>query len=694
LKNKTIPGTFHFSTVSLMHKLPTSFIFPFPRLHAPMPPHPHASTPPRPHAAMPPCLRVSLLPRFPASLLLLLLLILPFSSFADKLDSLLQIHDTSTIVFYRFNTDSLAIGNFQKVGANRVTGFQRYNPLDQAGRFSASSSNIGLPYKNLVFQPDLSDGFFTGMQSFDAYTFTNENTRFFRHLIPVTYLMYDNGSQKEQLFRVIHSHTIKRTVTFGVDFFLINSPGDYINQKSDDKSVVFTGQYFTKNLRFGAVANYRHNKFVVRENGGIINDSIFEEQIETDTRLIDANLATAQNMVKESGVLANAYFYLSGKPEMKDSTITKLPTFHAGRVSYTFNYTREIQIYSDQAPMVDFYKPFDPVIDSSETYDSLLINSFDNHFSWSNLRLGDTPEKKYLLIIFAIGNKQSTISDSISETKFSNWIPEASIIIRPYRSLVIDLAGKFTFGNFNSAGFELKGMATQSYKTKKDKTGDIKFSFLSTSQQAGYFFTNFKSNYFRWDTSFSSQIIQQASLSLRYRELEGKVEYNLVSDYVYLDQEAHPAQYKGSINLIKLSLTDEFRWKVWGIDADLVYQLNSNKEIIRVPDFMARVSFFPTLPLFKNACIFQPGIDLFYNTAYYASAYMPATRMFYLQDEKQIGNYVYMDVFANLMVKRFRFFIKYQHMNALWSQNRYYMVPHYPVQESTIKFGLSWSFYD
>ncbi|MCK9399235.1 MAG: putative porin [Bacteroidales bacterium] len=625
---------------------------------------------------------------------LLLLLLLPFSLFADKLDSLLQIHDTSTIIYYYNRTDNLAVGNFNKVGSNRVTGFQRYNPLDQSGRFYASFSNVGQAHKNLVFRPKLSDGFFTGMESFDVYTFTNENTRYYRHLIPITYLVYDNGSQKEQLFRVIHSHTIKRTVTLGVDFFLINSPGTYINQKSDDKSVVFTGQYFTKNLRFGAIANYHHNKFIVRENGGIVNDTIFEEKLETDSRLFDVNLPTAQNLIKESGVLANAYFYLSGKPELKDSTITKPPTFHAGRISYTFNYTRQIQVYSDTDPLATFYQPFDPVIDSSETFDSLQVQSFDNHFSWSNLRMGDKPEQKYLLIIFSIANKHSFISDSISKRSFNNWIPEAAIIIRPYRSMAIHLSGKYTLGDFNNGGFELKGMANQSFKLKNNKTGDINLSFITASQQAGYFFTNFQSNYFRWDTSFSSQIIQQAALSLNFLGIEGKVEYHLISDYVYLDQSAHPAQYKGSINIVKASLSDEFRWKVWGIDALLVYQYNSNKELIRVPDFLARVSFFPTLPLFKNACILQPGIDLFYNTAYYASAYMPASRMFYLQDEKKIGNYVYMDVFINLMVKRFRFFIKYQHLNFLFSESRYYMVPHYPMQDGIIKFGLSWSFYD
>ena len=122
--------------------------------------------------------------------------------------------------------------------------------------------------------------------------------------------------------------------------------------------------------------------------------------------------------------------------------------------------------------------------------------------------------------------------------------------------------------------------------------------------------------------------------------------------------------------------------------------MNSNKDLIRVPDFMARISIYPTLSLFKNAAVFQPGIDILYTTSYYASAYMPALRMFYLQDEKKIGNYPYIDVFANLMVKRFRIFVKYEHLNDLWGENRYYMIPHYPAQGSALKFGLSWSFYD
>ena len=102
----------------------------------------------------------------------------------------------------------------------------------------------------------------------------------------------------------------------------------------------------------------------------------------------------------------------------------------------------------------------------------------------------------------------------------------------------------------------------------------------------------------------------------------------------------------------------------------------------------------PIFSLFGNAAILQPGIDLFYNTSYFADGYMPVTRQFFAQQDKKIGNYVYMDLFVNLMIKRFRFFVQMQHLNAFWSSNNYYMVPHFPMQGQAFKFGLSWNFYD
>jgi hypothetical protein len=88
------------------------------------------------------------------------------------------------------------------------------------------------------------------------------------------------------------------------------------------------------------------------------------------------------------------------------------------------------------------------------------------------------------------------------------------------------------------------------------------------------------------------------------------------------------------------------------------------------------------------------GFDLFYNSAYYADAYMPPLASFYRQHEKKLGNYPFVDVSLIAQLKRLRFFLKMEHINSGWIDRNYFSVLHYPRNERSFKFGLSWTFYD
>jgi hypothetical protein len=109
---------------------------------------------------------------------------------------------------------------------------------------------------------------------------------------------------------------------------------------------------------------------------------------------------------------------------------------------------------------------------------------------------------------------------------------------------------------------------------------------------------------------------------------------------------------------------------------------------------MADVAVFVTMQLFQGATTIQPGIEVFYNTSYYADAYMPALRSFYTQDKKEIGNFIYADIFFNFRIKRARMFLKYSHFNSLFGDNNYYAVPSYPLMDAGFRFGISWKFFD
>ena len=109
---------------------------------------------------------------------------------------------------------------------------------------------------------------------------------------------------------------------------------------------------------------------------------------------------------------------------------------------------------------------------------------------------------------------------------------------------------------------------------------------------------------------------------------------------------------------------------------------------------MGNLSIYYTAVLFHGAATAQPGLSFFYNTLYNGNSYMPATRSFYLQDNKEIGNYLYMDVFLNVKIQRARLFIMYSNFGSFFLGRTYYTVPNYPMQDAAFKFGVSWRFYD
>ena len=45
-------------------------------------------------------------------------------------------------------------------------------------------------------------------------------------------------------------------------------------------------------------------------------------------------------------------------------------------------------------------------------------------------------------------------------------------------------------------------------------------------------------------------------------------------------------------------------------------------------------------------------------------------------------------------LKRTRFFIMYSHINAGSGSRNYFLTPHYPMNDSILRFGVSWNFYN
>ena len=159
-----------------------------------------------------------------------------------------------------------------------------------------------------------------------------------------------------------------------------------------------------------------------------------------------------------------------------------------------------------------------------------------------------------------------------------------------------------------------------------------------------------------------------------------------------------PEQFNNNLKVMEISLSKEFNfWKITSSNT-AVYQNISNEEVLSLPELsVVSSTWFEHMFNFKTTggqLLTMAGFDLRYNTAYFANAYMPALSSFYNQREKKLGNYPYIDVFLNVKLKRFRFYIKFEHVNSGWIDRNYVTVLHYPMNERNLNFGMSWTFYD
>jgi hypothetical protein len=170
--------------------------------------------------------------------------------------------------------------------------------------------------------------------------------------------------------------------------------------------------------------------------------------------------------------------------------------------------------------------------------------------------------------------------------------------------------------------------------------------------------------------------------------------YSQYHDPIYFGSNQLPEQFIGTINAFSAKLnwltgTKSLKFKT-------VFTWNSlpSNSPIRLPEFVVRESVYGNFHLFKNALQLQIGIDGTWFSAYYADAYNPNIAQFYLQDTKEIGNYLFLDPWLSIKVKPVRIFVKADHVNAGMMGHSYYLIPHYPQNDFALKFGLSWVFND
>ncbi len=623
--------------------------------------------------------------KFKKYIVFILLLFNAIYGYAQKVDSV-ALARNKTMYFYD-KINSFELQSLLKIDTV-LKGFEQYNPSFNRNNFSEWSGNIGRQNKSMIFKPIHKTGFDFGVHVFDDLIFTNFTLPYFQVKKPYTSIFYVSGPEKEDILQVIHSQNITKTWNVGLNFRVMDSWGSYQWQACDNRQLLLNTNYSSPLGKYRVMAAYYHNSIEIQENGGISMDSIFENQISKQTLSVPVNLQSANNQWKETGIFVKQFYNF--KTIKNDSVIHR--TFNPGTISHSFQYITQKQTYIDQDGKSGYYNNI--YFDSINTHDSIYFRSFENNFAWTNGVSENPLLPQALNLVFGIRQKYIEIEDTAKNFSFNQLTPYAALSVFAFGKFHLNLNGEYVIGDYNGGDFNLKGVAKFDFVKNNPGKKTLIAGVYYTQKQADWIYSWYYSNYFKWSYDFDKQNFLTSFLEYQTGSFKMGVTLHQINNYVYLNDNALPEWHDKMIHVLSVKLKKDITWGILQIDNDFVYQYTPDKSIIKIPEISAMQSWYFNLHLFKKFLYLQPGFSFFYNTVYYADNYMPALRMFYTQDNKKIGNYLYTDVFVNMQIKRANVFVKYQHLNSGWKDYNYYLIPHYPQQSGALKIGIIWRFYD
>lgn len=247
--------------------------------------------------------------------------------------------------------------------------------------------------------------------------------------------------------------------------------------------------------------------------------------------------------------------------------------------------------------------------------------------------------------------------------------------------------------------FRVNGNMDLNFRLWKDTVNLIVRGFVKNTLPS-FYMRHYHSNLHVWDNDnmekeFRTRVEGELNIDRWGTNLRAGVEN--VKNYTYLNQKAVPEQNSGNIQILSATLKQNFRAGIFHLDNEVTWQKSSNETVLPLPQISVYSNLYLLTKLAKKVLTVQLGADVRYFTKYNAPAYTPSIQQFHLQpenDQVEIGGYPIVNVYANLHLKRTRLFAMYSHVNQGMGTRNSFLVPHYPINPSLLRIGVSWNFYD
>jgi hypothetical protein len=575
------------------------------------------------------------------------------------------------------------IFNIQKdsVHADTILNIRKYykfNPFFADDFLFLPFHNYGQPVTPLSFnriKNDILPGFI-GSAKLSAY-WQHRQVPFFQTPSPYSDVSYLNGVSQGQILSSVFATNINPNLNISVTYYGLSSLGLYKHAIADGQRFSGSLHYASKNKKYQLYFYYYTFNRNNEENGGIKDVNQFENGGETfkDRSRIDVNINDAESFLKhqrlfarqEYGIIKNRFYIVS-------------KSFYRNNV-YIFSETKPNELFGETT-------------DAKTIKDSIYLNQFEQFgglkFSYKNLKIETGLRYVYqyyhLDSLKILDNKtypkDLTYKDLSLDSKISFKLKKLDIHTQLKAGFTSHIAG-YVFDAYTRYRFSPE-MSIKAAINSSATRPDFKYILY----QSGY-------NKYNWyHPEFKNELIQNIRVEIKHKKWGNlRLKQTMVNNYTYFGKDSLPHQNENGIKYTSLKFSKDFRYRKWGLANDIqLQQVIDGKELYSLPSYVFRSSLYYSDYFYHKNLYIQTGFTFKYFESFYPRAYNPLISDFILQDYKKTGNYPLIDYFFNFKVKRFRFYFKLEHLNALFEYQKpdYYAAPLQPIRDFSIRFGLRW----
>ena len=576
-------------------------------------------------------------------------------------------------------------------------------PRLQFGYASAITGNLGAEgqYMNYFERPAQSDFFFN--DALHPYLPRIDNSPFFNTRVPVTLVSFNTGGSSQTTqdwLRARFSGNINKRAQVGAFLSYLYSRGMYEQQSAKHFNWGLSGSYLGDHYQMMAMLNNWSS--VNFENGGIsdlryITDpaSVQGGSSSIGTKQIPVNLSAAQSQVRGHELwLTNRYRLGFWKPDAEqDSVEVFVPV---SQVFWTFDFRTDEHRFTDKNS--DDNKFFPQTYFTDQTFDqtgqwvlrnALGIELLEGFNRWAKFGLGAYAMHEAARYNQTPADTLPGIKLPVPRRETQNSLFAGARLSKQQGSLLrYDADARLGIAGAKAGEVEVSGHVDLRFRLRRD-TASLRGYAEFSNRLPSYFLRKYISNHYIWNNDFGKTRRLRLGGIVTIPNTRTTINAGIenVQNLVYFTEQGVPAQHSGNVQVFSASLDQRLHFGILNWDNRITYQTSSNQHVIPLP----RLTLFTNLYLhFRVATLTaQIGVDMTYMTRYSALGYNPAVMSFTNCWQKQVGDYPVMDAYANLKLKKVKFYVLYSHFNrGLFGGTNCFSALNYPLNPARFLFGL------